>query len=301
MSDGALRVLHISDPHLFGGGELHYAQVDTTRALRNVLEHCASLGALDLVVVSGDCSDDGSAASYRKLEVIVGSYATEHGARPIYAMGNHDRRAGFCDVLGDGHGRVLPSRGETEPIDAVSEVNGFRIVAMDTSVPGKAYGDLRPAQLTWLSEQLSSPSADGTVLVVHHPPVAACTSLLHTMELMNPEALADSIAGSDVRLILAGHFHHQLAGSLRGVPVVVTPGVANRTDPTTPPGIQRTTYGSGATLVHLDAQGLRATSFNAPASEDGTVLSLLDAAQIADIAQIAGSPDWKERLAEAIR
>ena len=102
-----------------------------------------------------------------------------------------------------------------------------------------------------------------------------------------------------MRLILAGHFHHQLAGSLRGTPVLVAPGVANCTDPTTTPEVQRTLVASGGTLVELTAADFRATSFHVPPEQEDHVLSVLTRDQMAGIARKLGSPDWEQRLAEA--
>lgn len=298
MTNGVLRILHISDTHLFGDATLHYGRVDTTRALLRVLEYAADLGRLDLVVVSGDCSDDGTPASYRTLADVVGQYAASHGARVIYAMGNHDGRTGFRAVLGDGHGSSTAGEG---PIDGTSVVDGVRVITLDSSVPGgKAYGELRDAQLTWLTAALSQPAPNGSIVVLHHPPVPARTPLLHTMELLNPDALADVLDGTDVRLILAGHFHHQLTGSLRGTPVLVAPGVANCTDPTTAPDVQRTLVASGGTLIELTASDFRAVSFHVPSGHDGQVLNVLTRDQMAGIARNLGSPDWERRLAEVI-
>jgi hypothetical protein len=59
------------------------------------------------------------------------------------------------------------------------------------------------------------------------------------------------IRGSDVRLLLCGHFHLQLFGMLAGVPVWVTPGVVNRIDLTATPGTERAVKGASASLIDL--------------------------------------------------
>ena len=42
--------------------------------------------------------------------------------------------------------------------------------------------------------------------------------------------LADVVAGSDVRVVLCGHNHHEGLGTLGSVPVWVSPSVAYRMD-----------------------------------------------------------------------
>lgn len=300
---GALRILHLSDTHLFGENQLHFGLVDTTAALDAMLARCAPLEDLDLIVVSGDCSDDGSTRSYRKLAERIGNFAARYRAPVIYAMGNHDERTGFGAVLGKGHGKSGDEDGnpsaDESPIDAMSTVRGWRLITLDTSVPGgAAYGALRPAQLEWLQDQLATESSRGTILVMHHPPVAARTSLLRTMQLQDPGALAEVIGDSDVRLMLAGHFHHQLASDLDGIPVIVAPGIANCTDPTTNPTINRTIRASGANLVEIDATSHSTFAFYATDPQFGETLSELNSDQIAGIAATAGSPDWRNLLDE---
>src|SRR5512133_296719 len=89
----ALRILHLSDSHLFGDDTLQYDRVDTLAALRRVLERAGVLDRADVVVLSGDLSNDGSAESYRRLRALVEPWAAARGAVVVYAMGNHDLRA----------------------------------------------------------------------------------------------------------------------------------------------------------------------------------------------------------------
>ncbi|MGH3613252.1 MAG: metallophosphoesterase family protein [Pseudonocardia sp.] len=46
---------------------------------------------------------------------------------------------------------------------------------LDSTVPGRAYGEVRPDQLAWLRAELTEPAPAGTVLALHHPalPTAA--------------------------------------------------------------------------------------------------------------------------------
>ena len=46
-----LRLLHISDTHLFGDGSLHYGIVDTTAALERVLTKASEIEGIDAVVL----------------------------------------------------------------------------------------------------------------------------------------------------------------------------------------------------------------------------------------------------------
>jgi 3',5'-cyclic AMP phosphodiesterase CpdA len=263
---GTLRILHLSDTHLTGDGALHQGSVDTTAALDRVLAHVDGLPGTGLVVVSGDVSEDGTPSSYTVVHDRIGGWAERHGAAFVAVPGNHDQREGFRRVLADGH--VLGEGGHrlvhtmeylppTVPVSGQSIVAGRRIVTVDTSVPGAGYGELSEAALERLRGALAADerAPHGTVVVLHHPPLPAPTELHEALRLQNPGALADAIRGSDVRVVLAGHYHHHFAGSLAGVPVLVAPGVANDTDVVGPYDEESAVVASGALIVDVAADG----------------------------------------------
>ncbi|MET3449940.1 metallophosphoesterase [Curtobacterium sp. 1544] len=262
---GTLRILHLSDTHLTGDGALHQGSVDTTAALESVLARIDGVPGIGLVVVSGDVSEDGSPESYAALVERVGGWAERHGAALVAVPGNHDLREGFRQVLTNGHvlgegGRPLMHTMEyhppTVPVWGQSLVAGRRIVTVDTSVPGAGYGEISEASLDRLRAALDGEHAPhGTVVVLHHPPLPGPTALHAALQLRNPGALADVIRGSDVRVVLAGHYHHHFAGSLAGVPVLVAPGVANDTDVTGPYDEEAAYVDAGALVVDVAEDG----------------------------------------------
>jgi 3',5'-cyclic AMP phosphodiesterase CpdA len=257
------RLLHLSDTHLLAGGLLHQGLVDTTAALRRLLDGLSRLGPLDAVVVSGDVSDDGSPESYEMARKLVGDFAARRGAQVVWAMGNHDVRGPFAQTL---QGRQVATG---EPLDGLHDVNGLRIVALDSSVPGRGYGEIRPGQLSLLREVLAQPAARGSVVVVHHPPLPAPTVLHDALRLQEPAALMAALQGTDVRAVLSGHYHHPYVATVGDLTVVVAPGVANRTDVLVAHGRERAVRGSGACLVELGSDGVRTTVLTVPGPGDG--------------------------------
>jgi len=300
---GALRLVHLSDSHLTGDGSLHQGSVDTVAALDRVLAEAARVEGARLLVGSGDLSDDGSTASYALLRGRLESWAAQRaeatGDRApavVLVPGNHDGRTGFVDELGDGHlGRdragSAPQPEPGRPVDGVSLVDGWRVVTLDSSVPGAGYGLLRPAQLDRLRDLLAEPAPRGTVVVLHHPPLPAPTTLHESLALQAPEALAAVIEGTDVRVVLAGHYHRHVAGSTAGVPVLVAPAVANETDVSAPRGTERAVRGSGFLVVDLLPDGtVRSTSVRVHDDRDGEQVFVLDEEAVLAIAAAAGAP-----------
>lgn len=108
------------------------------------------------------------------------------------------------------------------------------------------------AQLAALSDTLAHPAPAGTVLALHHPPIYTATAPWTVgFGLQNRDELAAVIEGTDVVVVLCGHFHLQLTGILGGATVWTTPGIVTRIDLTASPSVVRAVHGAGATVVDL--------------------------------------------------
>ncbi|GAB1688880.1 metallophosphoesterase family protein [Krasilnikovia sp. M28-CT-15] len=254
-----MRILHLSDTHLTQAPGSDGDGVDPRESLRRMLHDCRAVPGLDVVVVTGDIADDGSAEAYTEAWELVGAFARRRRIPAIFSTGNHDDRAAFTAVLGSGHfdadGRDRPQArfdGADGERAAVTMVGGYRMVTLDSLVPGAGYGHISTAQLVWLRTVLADPAPHGTVLAFHHPPVAVPGVEFHSvLGLRNGQDLADQITGTDVRMMLCGHFHLQLFGMFAAVPVWVTPGVVTRIDLTAAPGAMRAVKGASASLIEL--------------------------------------------------
>ena len=251
------RILHLSDTHVTASGHDEDG-VDAAAALDRLLFDARHVPDIDLVVVSGDVADDGSEAGCSAVVERVGRFAAARRVPHVYSTGNHDTRDAFEAVLGSGHraadgsdvGRLGPSVDRARA--AVSEVDGLRVITLDSLIPGSVHGTISQAQLEWLGGILARPAPFGSIVVFHHPPVFLDRSpWMPSFMLRNPEALGAVLEDSDVRVVLCGHVHHQMNGVLAGVPVCATPGVVTRADLTAPPHRMRAVKGAGATVVDL--------------------------------------------------
>jgi 3',5'-cyclic-AMP phosphodiesterase len=256
-----VRILHLSDCHVPREEGANGLGLDARAILAGLLRDCDRVDGFDLVVVSGDISDDASPEGYAGALELIGGFARSRGIPQAYCTGNHDRREPFAKVLASGHfdqaGQPAGALagGPDGPRAAVSEVAGYRIITLDSLVPGETPGFVSPDQLTWLRDLLSEPAPAGSVVILHHPPVAPDREPQRSFGLRNAADLAAVLAGSDVRVVLCGHFHSQLSGRLGEVPVWGTPGVVTRIDWTSPPGTFRMVRGAGATVIDLDGEG----------------------------------------------
>ncbi|MBD1318983.1 phosphodiesterase [Gordonia hankookensis] len=239
-------ILHLSDTHLVGDDGPLYGAVDSDVTLRQILAEVeASHVRPNALLFTGDLADRGETAAYRKLRSIVDSVADSIGAEVIWAIGNHDDRARF-------RAELLDEAPTAAPVDHVHDVNGLRIVTLDTSVPGRHHGEIGDEQLEWLATELSVPAPHGTILAMHHPPVPCVLDLAVIVELRDQRRLADVLRGSDVRSILAGHLHYSTTAMFAGIPVSVASATCYTQDLTGPAGALRGRNGAqGFNLVHV--------------------------------------------------
>jgi 3',5'-cyclic AMP phosphodiesterase CpdA len=208
-------IAHVSDTHLLAGDARQYGAIDTVTRFRSALERLTRIDPPpQAVVVTGDLADLGEPEAYRQLRELVEPCAEGIGAQIVWCMGNHDERPAYS--------RELFGEESDAPQDRVYDVNGLRIVSLDTSVPGWHHGELTDEQLAWLNDVLATPAEHGTILALHHPPIPSpLVPAAEIIELLDTDRLAAVLRGSDVRAILGGHYHFTSHSTFAGIPVSV--------------------------------------------------------------------------------
>ena len=239
-------ILHISDTHFVGDNELLHGRVDSDANLRSLFEDFARTQARpEAIVITGDLADTGREDAYRRLRNIVEPAAAAIGAEVVWVIGNHDRRTPFRQLL-------LDSDAGEQTIDMVHDINGLRIVSLDTTVPGRHHGEITDEQYAWLTDVLSQPAPHGTLIAMHHPPVPTFLQTFADIELRNQSRFAEIIKGTDVRGILAGHLHYNTFSDIAGVPVSVASATCYSADIMVSPGAARGQDGAQSfNLVHI--------------------------------------------------
>lgn len=238
MSTPDQTLLQISDVHL----EREPGPADERLAEAVAMVDASGL-AVAAVLVTGDLSEDGSPASYRRLRAQLDPLADRLGAPLIALPGNHDDVATLRAEILDG-----------APADRVVELDGLRVVTLDSTVAGVHHGELADDQLDWLADALAVRSPRGTLLALHHPPIPSVHPVLDRLALREPERLAATIARTDVRLVVCGHAHAVATATIAGVPVWSGPALEATTDVLPPAGRARSLRGRGG-LSRIDLFG----------------------------------------------
>lgn len=178
-------VLQLSDTHLTANPGGPVSGIDPDQRLAAVLDAWRSLGQrADLVVISGDDADDGSAASYARLAQALAPLAA-----PVLALsGNHDVPAGVAAAFGPA---------------TVAEVGAWRIVGIDSSRPEQIHGTVDVAAALAAVDAFDDRP---TVVGIHHPPLSRSTHAWFRLDGA-AELLAGLGARRHVRAVISGHVH----------------------------------------------------------------------------------------------
>jgi Icc protein len=220
---GQFLLVQITDVHLTAEGPL-FSWVFPRDNLVAGLATLAEAGMEpDAFLLTGDLANAGDPECYDDLAAIMRAAAGATGAQVVYLPGNHDQRPSFRRHL-------LGQPAGAGPINQIHWCGGLRIVSLDSVVPGRDGGVLADETLAYLRSELATPAPDGTVVALHHPPIPSPIVPMAHIMLSQPERLARVVEGSDVRLILCGHNHHEGFGSLGSVPVWASPSSAYRLD-----------------------------------------------------------------------
>ena len=216
------QILQLTDLHLMADPDALLKGVRTRDSLMAVVslvnERCAS-GEWEpqYIVLTGDLTHDERLATYRQLRELLGEWL----ARCLVIPGNHDvpslMREAFPDLVLD----------DAEFITFSVEAAGWRLIGLDSYLPGDLGGQVGSKQLQWLADELSAHASQPTILFVHHPPVPVQSAHLDCIGLRDADALLEIVAAHpQLRIISAGHVHQEFFIDLDGLHVMTTPSTS---------------------------------------------------------------------------
>lgn len=205
-----VRLAQFTDLHLFAEESGRLRDVPTLASLSAVLEH-ARRGAWppDALLLTGDLVQD-DAGGYAHVRRMFGSMQL-----PVLCLpGNHDRpeamhRELSCSPFVTG-GHV--------------DLGGWRIVLLDSVVPGRAGGALSAAALSALDEALANAGKRHALVCLHHHPVPVLSGWLDQVGLSNAQDFFSVIDRHvNVRAITWGHVHQTFDALRNDVRLLATP------------------------------------------------------------------------------
>jgi 3',5'-cyclic AMP phosphodiesterase CpdA len=240
--------LHIGDPAAADPG-LHS---ETSATLTSILAEVKRVRpAPDFIVVSGDLTNRGSVASFRALRLLFDAAGLDMPV--LWALGNHDDRAGFYQ------GMLDRSDNLDAPYCHDAVIAGVHIITLDSSARFKVGGAIGPEQFAWLKTTLGTHGDLPKLIVVHHPPSLDEDDIEMEWEAISCAdtiRLRETLAGHNVIGMLCGHIHYDRVSQWNGIPVVVGIGQHAATDVLHLPEGLRMVAGASFAIGTLRPSGL---------------------------------------------
>jgi len=210
LPEGSLKILQITDTHLYADTDGRLLGMNTQQTLDEVLEMTRECGPVDMILSTGDLVHDASQKGYQRFQSIMGSAGV-----PVYCLpGNHDVPEMMRACLTDPAVQYIPS----------VTANNWLLVFLDSTLAGSEGGHLSDAQLELLDSTLSLHPDKQVMVCLHHHPVPVDSLWMDTMLVDNPEpffGIIDRYPG--VQAILWGHIHQEFDRERMGVRLLATP------------------------------------------------------------------------------
>ena len=236
----SIRVLHLTDPHLFADADGDLRGTVTQESLQRVLDHYeAGDWRADRALITGDLIQDDSAEAYDRFRELL----LPLNMRMHCVPGNHDIR----DFM-----RPICSR---PPFSycAKEEIRDWLLLGLDSCIKGDAGGEIAQEEFDRLDLIISESLAKHIMICLHHPPIPMGSAWLDTVALRNGDKLLERLQAADrVRLILFGHVHQPYDAEHLGMQVIGTPSTCSQFKPKSddfalddrPPAYRRITLNS---------------------------------------------------------
>ncbi|MCW4149484.1 metallophosphoesterase [Halomonas sp. 18H] len=182
-----MRLIQVSDCHLHADPAARSRTGNPYRQWCRVLDEVARYQP-DMLLVTGDISQDDSRASYVLAERELARLAC-----PWYWLpGNHD---------------VPALMQQFQAPQARIELGAVDMLLLNTQVVGEAHGRLGPERLAALDAELSR-SQRAPLVAMHHPPLAVGSAWIDALGLVDAAEFWEVLAAHEpVAAIFCGHVH----------------------------------------------------------------------------------------------
>ena len=214
-----LRIIQVSDCHVPQDPATPYRGQNADRNLSSLLPVIRRWQP-DLLLLTGDVSEDASAAAYGR----VAAQLSTAGAPVLALPGNHDDPALMRRYFPQG-----PWEGPH-----VCAARNWRVVLLDSTEPGEVSGRFSAACLERLERDLRANASRFVLLALHHQPLAVGSLWIDRYALERAEAFWSVVDRyPQVRGVAWGHVHQDFdtqRGELRllGAPSSVANSLPER-------------------------------------------------------------------------
>ena len=210
LPEGSLKILQITDTHLYADTDGTLLGMNTQQTLDEVFSMTRNCGPIDMILSTGDLVHDSSVVGYKRFQKIMGQPGV-----PVYCLpGNHDAPDVMRETLIDSKVVYIPAA-----------IHGdWLFVFLDSTLADSEGGNLDPRELDLLQTTLDEHPDKHVLVCLHHHPVSVDSKWMDTMLLDNADDFFNIIdQHSNVKGILWGHIHQIFEQQRNGIPLMATP------------------------------------------------------------------------------
>ncbi|VUD62104.1 3',5'-cyclic adenosine monophosphate phosphodiesterase CpdA [Thalassocella blandensis] len=210
-------LLQITDCHLGSKPGDTLLGMNTDESLCDVLQCMQEQEHPDMILVTGDISNDGGVRSYERFIEYIDEYFPNI---PLaWLPGNHDDPDNMDQV-------------ENLPIEAHHLVAGWNMIFLDSKIPMEEGGDLQPSELKRLESELQKYFDMPTLVFLHHQVVPVGSAWVDQYIVKSHKAFFDVIDRyNNVKVVSWGHVHQEFRKKHRDVALIATPSTCVQFSP----------------------------------------------------------------------
>ncbi|OIN08843.1 3',5'-cyclic-AMP phosphodiesterase [Oceanisphaera psychrotolerans] len=210
-ADGVVELLQITDTHLFADKDTDLLGIASWHSCQAVVDAILEdQKPRDMVLATGDLSQDHSAGSYRRFAELMSRLAP-----PVFWLpGNHDDAP------------VMQAELDQAGISDTKHLlcGQWQILLLDTQIPGATHGELSASQLALLEQAIAGYPDHHLLVAVHHQAVPVGCAWLDQHNLRNADAFRAILARHRAqRVVLFGHVHQGFDQVHDGVRYLASP------------------------------------------------------------------------------
>ncbi len=192
-----LTIIQITDLHILAEPSKTMAGVNTEKTFQQIVEHIHKIyPSIDLLLVTGDLTQDACLSSYQRIFKTFKKYPT----RTICLPGNHDNFNLMQQVIAN----------KQINCDKRIQFKNWQIISLNSKKPGATGGFIDPLELSFLANTLENNPSLHTLIAMHHHPVPTNSLWMDTMTIENSHKLFAIINRyPQVKALCYGHIHQE--------------------------------------------------------------------------------------------
>jgi len=223
MENTNLTIVQVSDLHICEDGKFAYEVSDTLQGLKDFIRHINKITlSIDLLVISGDLSDDGTISSYKIIKENLSKLVI-----PYYIIpGNHDNKKNMASVF-TGH-KYLNNYIDNRIFHSFI-IQNIKIILLDSVSPGDPHGSLTDGILKTLEVELDINNK--SLVFLHQPPFPSGIGFMDNQPYLNRNRLFNILSKAENLLLVGcGHIHRAMFSRKDGINFSLAPSTAMQLD-----------------------------------------------------------------------